>query len=212
MMTENALTYLRLAPKDWANHPDQFAIKVYTAIELFLKARLLSEHWSLIITKDATLAKFRSGDFVSVPFEEAAKRLKVIVDEPLPDSAHAAFDELRKYRNKVVHFGLENPGFSVEQIARDTATRILALDAWRELQGLIHGPWSVIFEEFGGEMVRIEGIMSSTAATVGPDGRFRIQKEETEAPVPRDWFAPLVDPAVQAEEDRKLAEEDGDLP
>ncbi len=51
-MTLNAMRFLRLAVQDVANRPDQMAIRVYTAIELILKARLLHEHWSLIVAKN----------------------------------------------------------------------------------------------------------------------------------------------------------------
>ncbi len=209
LMTDNALSYLRLAPSDWANKPDQFAIKVYTAVELFLKARLLHEHWSLIVTKDPSIFKFKTGDFISVPFNEAEKRLRQIVDDPLSKEAHFAFDQLRQYRNRVVHFGISDAGDIDDWATRQIEARMLARNAWSELSKLIHGSWRNFFENHTSELDRIESNMERTNSAIGFDGKFREQKERdaTETPV-TDWFKPMYDPEEVAMWDKKLADEE----
>lgn len=168
-MTDNALNYLRLAPRDWIHHYDQCAIKVYTAVELFLKARLLSEHWSIIVSKGPQLDKFQTGDFVSVTFEEACKRLDQIAGEPLPKEAYEAFNKLRIFRNQVVHFGLSAPVNHSEAVERERTTRKLIRDAWNELSKLLHRPWSDLFKDHMAEIIRIEDMMikNSTPVNLG---------------------------------------------
>jgi len=53
-------------------------INFYASIELFLKARLLKEHWTLIVTKktEPDIDKFISGDFQSITINEAEILLK----------------------------------------------------------------------------------------------------------------------------------------
>jgi len=81
-------------------------IELYEGIELLLKARLVQEHWSLIIRD---IDRFRQGslqqgDFVSVNFEIACERLQSSCDAELDGRARLAFDGLRKLRNRYVHF------------------------------------------------------------------------------------------------------------
>ena len=57
-LTLNAMSFLRLATSDYANRANQMAIRVYTAIELILKARLLHEHWSLMVSQRPNRAAF----------------------------------------------------------------------------------------------------------------------------------------------------------
>lgn len=78
-LVENALDFLHHAIENLERFPKLSIINFYTAVELFLKARLLHEHWSLVVAKDPDWDKFISGDFVSVSFEDACGRLSRIV-------------------------------------------------------------------------------------------------------------------------------------
>ncbi|HEX4556398.1 MAG TPA: hypothetical protein VH249_20580 [Xanthobacteraceae bacterium] len=74
-LIENALDFLTRAIDEFEGAPKYSIIHFYAAIELFLKARLLDEHWSLIVSKEPDRAKFESGDFVSVAFDTICIRL-----------------------------------------------------------------------------------------------------------------------------------------
>lgn len=155
-MTLNAMRFLRLAVQDVANRPDQMAIRVYTAVELILKARLMHEHWSLIVTKNPDRAAFEAGDFVSVTFEEACKRLADAVRDPVPADTKAKFNELRKLRNLIVHFA-PPPGDKLEQsTANQNAMRLTAMSAWGALHNLMGKEWKAYFEPYFGELDAIE--------------------------------------------------------
>jgi len=81
----NALDFLQRSADEVESAPNHSVIDFCTAIELFLKARLLAEHWTLIYLdltkaireKKANLTKFCSGDVVSVGMREAIPRLRV---------------------------------------------------------------------------------------------------------------------------------------
>ena len=60
-LVENAIDFLDRALRDLDSAPKYSVIHFYAAVELFLKARLLAEHWSLVIAKrqDADLKSFK---------------------------------------------------------------------------------------------------------------------------------------------------------
>jgi len=84
-------------------------IELYEGVELLLKARLVQEHWSLVIRDIDRFRQgsFEQGDFVSVNFETACERLQYFCDTELHGRAWLAFDGLRKLRNRYVHFSCD---------------------------------------------------------------------------------------------------------
>ena len=87
-------------------HKPKFAlIDFYTGIELCLKARLVYEHWTLIVKqKNPDIAKFKSGDLHTINLDESKKLLKNNLSITIEEQTDNKFDELRKERNKMVHF------------------------------------------------------------------------------------------------------------
>jgi hypothetical protein len=76
------------------------------AVELLLKARLEQEHWSLLFadTDKATPAALQSGNFRSVDFDVARRRLENICGVLVDDSATK---NLRNIRNQIEHFRVD---------------------------------------------------------------------------------------------------------
>jgi hypothetical protein len=132
------------------------AIRVYTAIELILKARLLHEHWSLIVSKNPSRSAFDAGDFVSVTFEDACKRLADAVLDPVPPKARDSFNELRKLRNLIVHFVPPDGEGLMGRVKAEREMRKTSMEAWGALHKLMSKEWKPIFEPYFGELDRIE--------------------------------------------------------
>ena len=67
-LVENAIDFLQTSLSQIQTSPKHSVINFCAALELFLKARLLVEHWSLIVLRPdaAELEKFKTGDFQSV--------------------------------------------------------------------------------------------------------------------------------------------------
>lgn len=145
-LIENALDFLTKSISDLELFPKYSVINFYSAVELLVKARLLAEHWSLVVSKkqDADLAGFLSGDFQSVTLDEAAMRLQKAVGSALTDQEIKSFRNVRKHRNKMVHFFHEAD--SIE--ATDELRRAVAkeqLTAWYLLHRLLTTRWQDIF-------------------------------------------------------------------
>lgn len=68
LLVENALDFLERSINDLSTAPKYSVIHFYASIELFLKARLLAEHWTLVVDrrKSPSKADFEKGDFASV--------------------------------------------------------------------------------------------------------------------------------------------------
>ena len=156
-LTRNAFDFLQHAVAEFDRAPKYSVIHFCSAIEMLLKARLMQEHWSLIVSKpdQADLAKFKAGDFISVTLQEARARIRNIANEDIGDEAYASFRTLANHRNKVVHFfhhGLESDQTAKEAIVAEQCR------AWFHLHRLLHG-WDTYFHDFGSEIARADKAM-----------------------------------------------------
>lgn len=86
-------------------------VELFQGIELLLKARLVQEHWSLILGDPGKFAEkkdayetYAAGDFVSVAYNAARDRLKAYCSVDIGRPADTAFGALRQLRNRYVHF------------------------------------------------------------------------------------------------------------
>ena len=148
----NALDFLKRAIEEFEQYPKYSVIHFYTALELFLKARLLDEHWSLVVSKNPDWGKFIAGDFASVTFEEACVRLDKIVQSPLPEGAKNKFNKIREHRNKMVHF-FHNAKTSPKEMDKIAVEQ---LSAWHDLHKIMTVNWGKVFAPWKLEFNKIE--------------------------------------------------------
>ena len=158
-LVENALDFLSQSIRELlAEQPKYSVIHFHAAVELFLKARLMAEHWSLVVarSKEPDWDRFVAGDFVSVSLDEAAKKLDKVVRSGLGEQAQRAFDGVTKHRNKMVHFFHE--GVSPDendQLRREVAKELLT--AWYLLHRLLTSKWSDVFAPWSRQLGEIDG-------------------------------------------------------
>ncbi len=102
----NAIDFFRKSISELKTSPKYSVINFCSAVELFLKARLMKEHWSLIVSKpeQASIDKFILGDFKSVSMNEAIDRLKNIGGQSIQQEEQRCFAQIREHRNKLIHF------------------------------------------------------------------------------------------------------------
>lgn len=156
-LVKNAFDFLEKAIAEFDAAPKYSVIHFCSAVEMLLKARLLQEHWSLIVSKpdQAQIGKFQSGDFISVNLEDCKNRLKAIAGEDIPDEAFRSFRELAKHRNKIIHFfhgGLENDQAEKEKIVSEQCR------AWLHLRYLLTR-WWLYFSEYDDVLENAENAM-----------------------------------------------------
>uniref|UniRef100_E6QVY8 Uncharacterized protein n=1 Tax=mine drainage metagenome TaxID=410659 RepID=E6QVY8_9ZZZZ len=109
-----------------------------------MKARLLHEHWTLILTKpeDADLLKFQKGDFHSVSLKEAQKRLTSIIQQGLTKDEFDCFLALGDHRNRMVHFFHPDQHASKSEIEKIVSQQCRA---WFYLHRVLTQRWNGVF-------------------------------------------------------------------
>lgn len=156
-LTRNAFDFLERGIGEFDKSPKYSVIHFCAAVEMLLKARLMKEHWSLIVAKpdQANLAKFMAGDFASVTLEDARARIRDVAGEDIGDDAYASFRALANHRNKMVHFfhnGLESDEKAKAQIVAEHCR------SWFHLHRLLNR-WNGYFHDFSGEIAHADRAM-----------------------------------------------------
>jgi hypothetical protein len=151
-LVANAFDFLRHSIEELETKPKYSVINFYAAIELFLKARLMIEHWSLIIEEasKANFDKFIAGEFISVGMDSAINRLQNIVGVPIHKDAAQTFTTLRKHRNKLIHFFHD----SYEKADSKTIQEVVIEQSrgWFYLHRLLTKDWNDIFIDYQDEI------------------------------------------------------------
>lgn len=155
-LVDNALDFLSRSIDDFERFPKYSVIHFHTAVELLVKARLMSEHWSLVVSKrqEPDWEKFVAGDFQSVSLDEAATKLEKAARSGLSNPELQAFREVRKHRNKMVHFFHEAHSVAENDELRRTIARE-QLNAWYLLHRLLTGRWKDVFEAWSRQISEI---------------------------------------------------------
>ncbi len=156
-LVENALDFLARSIEELESSPKYSVIHFHAAVELFLKARLMADHWSLVVTKrqEPDWVKFVAGDFQSVSLDEAAQKLQKIVRSGLSNYELRAFREVTKHRNKMVHFFHEaHSEAQSKQLLQGIAKQ--QLNAWYLLNNLISVRWGSEFSSWTDQILEID--------------------------------------------------------
>ncbi|CAH0525450.1 hypothetical protein [Vibrio hippocampi] len=156
-VVNNALDFLEQSIDELQQKPKYSVIHFHAAIELVLKARLMSEHWSLVVSpkKQADWQEFTQGKFVSVTLEEAATRLEKVAQSGLGDKQLKSFRAVTKHRNQMVHFyhAAETEQAGIQRIQAIVKEQ---LSAWYFLHDLMLGQWKETFNDWEQEISEID--------------------------------------------------------
>jgi len=166
-LVENAFDFLFKAISEIEDQPKYSVIHFYAAVELFVKARLMNEHWALVVSQrqEADWDKFIAGDFQSVTLTEAANKLKKIVRSGLSKADIDAFKEVANDRNKMIHFfHAAHTEEESGKFKRDIVKK--QLKAWFFLHLLLtskwkdeFSPWSAKTAELDEELRKLHGYL-----------------------------------------------------
>lgn len=157
-LVNNAIDFLDSSLDNLDKRPKNSLVDFYTSIELFLKAKLMSEHWTLIISKpeNANINSFQEGDFHSIFLDDAVKRLQYILNEPLSKEVIDNFKALGEHRNQIVHFS--HTDYS-DLNATKANIMVEQWSSWYFLHNLLTLQWKNIFKKYLPEVRRIHQIM-----------------------------------------------------
>lgn len=156
-LTRNAFDFLERGIEEFDKNPKYSVIHFCAAVEMLLKARLMKQDWSLIVSEPdrANLAKFMAGDFKSVTLEGAWARIRDKADKSIGEDAYRSFRALANHRNKMIHFfhkGLDSDEQAKEQIVAEHCR------SWFHLHRLLKR-WDGYFHDFGSEITHADYAM-----------------------------------------------------
>jgi hypothetical protein len=150
-LARNAFEFLNQSLEEFDKSLKLSVIHFAIAVELFLKAKLMSEHWSLILERpdQADKAAFQIGNLKTVSLAQAVERLRKVASINITNETKGTFDKISNHRNKMVHFAHKDIDaaegrvlIGKEQSAGWLALRLL-LNQWEE------------FEEYENDIARI---------------------------------------------------------
>ena len=144
---ENALDFMTEAISEFENKPKYSVIHFHAAVELFLKARLMAEHWTLVVSKrkEPDWQKFATGDFISVSLDESSERLRKVVGSGLSKQELEIFRSITSHRNRMIHFFHEaDSAAEKDQLKQAIAKE--QLTAWYLLHRRLTVQWLEVFE------------------------------------------------------------------
>ena len=153
-ISESAFDFLGRSIDEIQKHPKYSVVHFATAIELLLKARLMHEHWSLVVEKvsESDLESFLSGKCRTVGPAEAIKRLGKVCNENIPKDAAAQFEKIAAHRNRMVHFFHEASSEKAEPTLVEDIVKEQCL-CWFHLERLLD-QWKDQFARYEQEIQR----------------------------------------------------------
>ena len=160
----NAVDFLEHSLAELEKAPKYSIIHFCSAIELFLKAKLMLEHWSLIDEepKRANISRFRDGSSRSVSIDETIERLENISNVKIPKEGRRSFSDIREHRNKMVHF--YHPDYADE--VKNTIQSIVIEQnrAWFYLHRLLTKDWRSDFKAYQDKIADLHRLVENNRA------------------------------------------------
>ncbi|GAN82156.1 hypothetical protein Aam_169_004 [Acidocella aminolytica 101 = DSM 11237] len=163
-LSESAFDFLERSVEEIKTHPKYSVIHFATAAELILKARLMREHWTLVVerTSDVSVEDFLSGQAKTVTQGDAIKRLKNACGENIPQDAVNQFGKIAAHRNRMIHFFHEAGQKEADNALTEEIVKELCL-SWFYLERLL-SDWNDQFEVFEEEILSVTWRMKQLRA------------------------------------------------
>jgi len=155
---DNAFDFLEKALAEFDKEPKYSVINFHAAVELFLKARLMCEHWSLVVSKPeaADWKQFLAGNFHSVTIKDAKNRLESIAQDGITPEQFQSFMRLADHRNRMVHFFHHGQHDKEKELQKIVAEQCRA---WYYLHRLLSYQWAEKFATHQKQVTKFDGEM-----------------------------------------------------
>lgn len=159
-VVENALDFLKKSINEFETDPKHSVINFHSATELFLKSRLVLEHWTLVVSKkqEPDFDKFNNGDFQSVTIIESIERLKNILKFTIADEFRESLNTLTKHRNKMTHFFHEEYDTNNLKLINQSIARE-QLIVWYHLNNLLQTSWNQYYKDWKEKFEEIDKLL-----------------------------------------------------
>lgn len=153
----NAIDYLKISIEELETRPKHSLVNFITAVELFLKARLYKEHWTLLIenvdSEKVNINNLKQGELPTINFKQAIDRLDRLLDIRLSKKAKECLRNLRNHRNKVIHFYHKTYSGKSQKLVSQVL--IEQCEAWYYLYNWLLEDWRDIFSDYRRKIVSL---------------------------------------------------------
>jgi hypothetical protein len=143
-LVKNGLEFIEASIDELAQKPTFSVAHFATGVELFLKARLFREHWSLVATTPhgCNWTALKDGTVTTVAASALCTTITTITGIALRNE-QPVFQAVFDHRNRVLHFLPPGgrAGIAAEQ-----------LRAWYLLHGLLRQRWDAVFSNYHAEI------------------------------------------------------------
>lgn len=155
-IAQSAFDFLERSVGEIEKHPKYSVIHFATAVELLFKARLMSEHWSLVVEKssEADIVRFLDGTSRTVSPRESVRRLKKVCGQNISNEAEEQFSKLAAHRNRMIHFFHEAGADGADPQTVQEVVREQCL-CWFHLRSLLR-QWSDQFQDYDEIVTRVD--------------------------------------------------------
>ena len=177
-LTENALKFLTQSINEFDENLQFSVIHFFSSIELFFKARLLDEHWTLLYEKpeEAQSGNFLMGDFKSVTLSSSIKRLRNISQAGITQAEDQCFQKIRLHRNKALHFFHTFHRPDLASLKEEIIS--LQCQGWQFLYDLLLKKWDPHFSDFRERVYECHHLMLGQRKYLTK--KFELKKSEIE--------------------------------
>ena len=172
-LVDGGLEFIHRSATEFASEPRYSLLHFATGVELVIKARLVHEHWSLVLEKPgaASIDVLRSGAKMTVGMSEAITRLEKCIDPAPSRDFLKSIDRVSKHRNKLVHFaGIGSDNAALLKVAGEQCV------AWHHLSELCKHKWQPAFGHIAAKIDKIDGAMREHRTFL--DVRFKAIKDQ----------------------------------
>ena len=182
-LIHNALDFFERSVEDLESDSVKFStIHFCQGLELFLKARLWAEHWSLAVEigRGFSAKAVPDGKFKTVSFGMAVERIEGVLLEPIGATTKKVFEEVYQSRNRAVHFFHTDLQVSRQEpkaasrgknrklgLKRKDAAALHVL-AWYELNHLLTTTWEGPFRNWTEQIQRLDRRMEDLPSFLKP--------------------------------------------
>lgn len=146
-------------------------LHLQAGVELILKERLRREHWSLVFekTERANQKDYESGDFESVRIHTCIKRLEGICGVSLKEDHAKSLEDLRKKRNKLEHFGINDNVDSLKSVSYKVLSILIDfINTHFNPEEFGDAEWE-LFEEIKDEIAELKGFVEHRLSEIRKD-------------------------------------------
>lgn len=175
---DSAFDFLETGISQFENQPKYSVINFCSGIELILKAKLMDEHWSLVVNGEPDLNEFKSGKSKTANFIQLIPRIRKVTGEKISDEIEDCFKKIAAHRNKVTHFFHEayTPDGSKELRKNIVVEQ---RNAWEYLNKLFD-KWGTIFNPYIVKIATLDAMMQDQKRQIYLKEKFEQVKDTIE--------------------------------